>query len=113
MQLRPDRAQEISASTGRRYLDDPLSSERRLNLRDSNKVEIHQRGNTRFSGSIPVRVAALGVVILLNRALLLVEQATHIGSFVGHAIADWTVVCATIVMTKFLYEKGSAESKQR
>ena len=37
---------------------------------------------------------------------------THIGSFFGNAIADWTGVFVTIVMTKFLYEKGSAESKQ-
>ena len=37
---------------------------------------------------------------------------THFGSFFGNAIADWTGVFVTIVMTKFLYEKGSAESKQ-
>ena len=38
--------------------------------------------------------------------------STHIGSFFGNAIADWTGVFVTVVMTKFLYEKGSAESKQ-
>ena len=37
---------------------------------------------------------------------------THIGSFFGNAIADWTGVLVTIVMTKHLYEKGSAESKK-
>jgi hypothetical protein len=36
---------------------------------------------------------------------------THIGSFFGNAIADWTGVLVTVVMTKHLYEKGSAESK--
>ena len=40
------------------------------------------------------------------------NPSTHIGSFFGNAIADWTGVFVTIVMTKFLYEKGSAESKQ-
>jgi len=40
------------------------------------------------------------------------NQDTHLGSFFGNAIADWTGVFVTIVMTKFLYEKGSAESKQ-
>ena len=39
------------------------------------------------------------------------DPATHIGSFFGNAIADWTGVFVTVVMTKFLYEKGSAESK--
>jgi len=40
------------------------------------------------------------------------NPSTHLGSFFGNAIADWTGVFVTIVMTKFLYEKGSAESKQ-
>ncbi len=39
------------------------------------------------------------------------NPATHIGSFFGNAIADWTGVFVTVVMTKHLYEKGSAESK--
>ena len=37
---------------------------------------------------------------------------THLGSFFGNAIADWTGVLVTVVMTKHLYEKGSSESKQ-
>ena len=40
------------------------------------------------------------------------NQNTHIGSFFGNAIADWTGVLVTVVMTKHLYEKGSAESKK-
>jgi len=40
------------------------------------------------------------------------NPSSHIGSFFGNAIADWAGVFVTIVMTKFLYEKGSAESKQ-
>jgi len=56
-------------------------------------------------------LAALGVVILLIVLYRWSNPATHIGSFFGNAIADWTGVFVTIVMTKFLYEKGSAESK--
>ena len=37
---------------------------------------------------------------------------THWGSFFGNAIADWTGVVVTILATKHLYERGSAESKQ-
>ncbi|MGA8152192.1 MAG: hypothetical protein WB952_14665 [Terriglobales bacterium] len=40
------------------------------------------------------------------------DPTTHIGSFFGNAIADWTGVLVTVVMTKHLYEKGSSESKQ-
>jgi hypothetical protein len=57
-------------------------------------------------------LAALGVVILLVVLYRSSDPATHVGSFFGNAIADWTGVFVTIVMTKFLYEKGSAESKQ-
>src|ERR1700719_2505502 len=57
-------------------------------------------------------LAALAVVILLIVLYRWSNPSTHIGSFFGNAIADWSGVFVTIVMTKFLYEKGSAESKQ-
>ena len=57
-------------------------------------------------------LAALAVVILLIALYRWSNPSTHLGSFFGNAIADWTGVFVTIVMTKFLYEKGSAESKQ-
>ena len=57
-------------------------------------------------------LAALGVVLLLIVLYPWSDPSTHLGSFLGNAIADWTGVFVTIVMTKFLYEKGSAESKQ-
>jgi hypothetical protein len=56
--------------------------------------------------------SALGVVILLLVLYRWSNPSTHLGSFFGNAIADWTGVFVTVVMTKFLYEKGSAESKQ-
>jgi hypothetical protein len=57
-------------------------------------------------------LAALGVVLLLIALYQWSNPSTHIGSFFGNAIADWTGVFVTVVLTKFLYEKGSAESKQ-
>jgi hypothetical protein len=57
-------------------------------------------------------LAALGVVILLVVLYRWSNPSTHLGSFFGNAIADWTGVFVTVVMTKFLYEKGSTESKQ-
>jgi len=56
-------------------------------------------------------LAALGVVALLLALYRGSNPATHLGSFFGNAIADWTGVFVTVVMTKYLYEKGSAESK--
>ena len=57
-------------------------------------------------------LAVLGVLILWIALYCLSDPSTHIGSFFGNAIADWTGVLLTVVLTKHLYEKGSAESKQ-
>jgi hypothetical protein len=57
-------------------------------------------------------LSALGVVLLLIVLYSRANWHTHVGSFFGNAIADWSGVFVTIVMTKFLYEKGSKESKQ-
>jgi hypothetical protein len=57
-------------------------------------------------------LTALGVVILLIVLYCRSNPDTHLGSFFGNAIADWTGVLVTVVMTKYLYEKGSAESRQ-
>jgi hypothetical protein len=40
------------------------------------------------------------------------DPNTHWGSFFGNAIADWTGLVVTVVATKFMYEKGSAESRR-
>ncbi len=57
-------------------------------------------------------LAALAVVIALILLYRGSNPSTHLGSFFGNAIADWTGVFVTVVMTKFLYEKGSTESKK-
>lgn len=57
-------------------------------------------------------LTAVSVVLLLILLYLRADPATHLGSFYGNAIADWTGVCITIVLTKYLYEKGSRESRQ-
>ena len=57
-------------------------------------------------------LAALGVVAGLIGLYCKSNPNTHLGSFFGNAIADWTGVLVTVVMTKYLYEKGSRESKR-
>ena len=57
-------------------------------------------------------LTALGVVILLIVFYCFSNPDTHLGAFFGNAIADWTGVVVTVVMTKYLYEKGSSESRQ-
>ena len=57
-------------------------------------------------------LTALGVVLFLIALYGRSNPSTHLGSFFGNAIADWTGVLVTILMTKHLYEKGSADSKK-
>jgi hypothetical protein len=40
------------------------------------------------------------------------DEKTHWGSFFGNAIADWTGLLIMVLATKFLYERGSKESKR-
>jgi peptidoglycan/LPS O-acetylase OafA/YrhL len=72
-----------------------------------------QKGNAKqFLRKHSLSMSALGIVILLIALYSSADPSTHLGSFFGNAIADWTGVFVTILMTKHLYEKGSAESKQ-
>ena len=48
------------------------------------------------------------LIVLYQRS----NPTTHLGSFFGNAIADWTGVFVTVMMTKYLYEKGSTQSKR-
>ena len=55
---------------------------------------------------------SLGIVALWIALYTRSNPNSHLGSFFGNAIADWTGVLVTVVMTKYFYEKGSSESKQ-
>src|SRR5271157_5763156 len=56
-------------------------------------------------------LAALGIVVTLIVAYTRADPSTHLGSFFGNAIADWSGVLVTVILTKHLHERGSAESK--
>jgi hypothetical protein len=68
-------------------------------------------GKSTFFRKHALSSAALTVVLFLIALYSKSDQNTHLGSFFGNAIADWTGVLVTVLMTKHLYEKGSAESK--
>lgn len=53
-------------------------------------------------------IAFLSLWIILYASA---NPSTHLGSFFGNAIADWSGVVVTVLATKYLYEKGSAESR--
>lgn len=53
----------------------------------------------------------VGILALWIALYAISNQNTHIGAFFGNAIADWSGSAAVIVLTKFLYERRSSESK--
>ncbi len=55
-------------------------------------------------------VASISILCLWIVLYIFSDPGTHLGSFFGNAIADWSGVVVTVVMTKYLYEKGSSES---
>jgi hypothetical protein len=59
-------------------------------------------------------LSLVSIAILLSWILLYLfsDPRTHLGSFFGNAIADWTGVVVTVLATKYMYEKGSSESRR-
>jgi hypothetical protein len=64
-----------------------------------------------FLAQHSLSVASVGVLILWIVLYSVGNPKTHWGSFFGTAIADWSGVVVTVLATKYLYERGSAESR--
>jgi len=50
------------------------------------------------------------ILLLWTVLYIYSDPSTHLGSFFGNAIADWSGVVVTVLVTKHMYEKGSVES---
>ena len=56
-------------------------------------------------------IASVGILVLWIGLYSVSSHHSHIGSFFGNAIADWSGVVVMVFATKYLYERGSAESR--
>jgi hypothetical protein len=56
-------------------------------------------------------LVAAGFLILWVILYAVSDPETHLGVFYGNSVADWTGVLIMVVGTKYLFEKGSKESK--
>src|SRR5579885_942506 len=56
-------------------------------------------------------IATITILTLWTILSIYADPSTHWGSFFGNAIADWSGVLVTVLATKYMYEKGSAESR--
>ena len=84
-------------------LQDPLKPPRDV------RPKHHQRG---FFHEHSLSVTSIAILLVWISFYIFSNPSTHIGSFFGNAIADWSGVVVTVLATKFLYEKGSAESRK-
>jgi hypothetical protein len=71
-----------------------------------------RRKNESFVRHHSLSLATAGILLVWICLYALSDDSTHLGSFFGNAIADWSGVLVTILATKYMYEKGSAESRQ-
>lgn len=58
-------------------------------------------------------LTSAAILITWTVLYIVSDPSKHWGSFFGNAIADWSGVLVTVLATKFLYEIGSEESRQR
>jgi len=70
-----------------------------------------RRGNRGFFHEHSLSIASIAIMCLWIGSYIFSNPSTHWGSFFGNAIADWSGVVITVLATKYLYEKNSAESK--
>jgi hypothetical protein len=57
-------------------------------------------------------IAAAIVLVAWITLYTVSNEKTHWGSFFGNAIADWSGLLVIVIATKYLYERGSAESRK-
>lgn len=68
--------------------------------------------NRKFFHRHSLSIVAIGLLMLWIVLYQFSDPATHLGSFFGNAIADWSGSVVLILGTKFLLEVQSAESRR-
>ncbi len=70
-----------------------------------------KRGKEGFLRHHSLSLVAIALLLLWLVGYMYLDPKTHLGSFFGNAIADWSGSVIIILGTKFLYEIRSAESR--
>jgi hypothetical protein len=66
----------------------------------------------RFLHQHALSIASAAILLAWIGLYSVSDPRTHLGSFFGNAIADWSGVVVMVLATKHLYEQGSAESRR-
>ena len=78
-----------------------------MNVRQHQRTHLWKKLLHKHSLSIATALVLATWIVLYTRS----NPASHLGSFFGNAIADWTGLLVTVLATKYFYEIGSAESR--
>src|SRR5437762_4237550 len=68
--------------------------------------------NRSFFEHHSLSIVVIAILIVWIFLYARANPSTHLGSFFGNAVADWTGLVVTVIATKYFYEIGSAESRQ-
>jgi hypothetical protein len=74
------------------------------------KARRHRNGS--FFRHHSLSIVVIGILFLWIFLYTRANPSTHIGSFFGNAVADWTGLAVTVIATKYFFEIGSAESRR-
>ncbi|MGB6875807.1 MAG: hypothetical protein WBD87_07205 [Candidatus Acidiferrales bacterium] len=77
----------------------------------ANPQPLHHRKRG-FFHEHSLSIASSAILLLWICLYLISNPSTHLGSFFGNAIADWSGTVVMVLATKYLYEKGSTESRR-
>src|SRR5262245_17962579 len=73
---------------------------------------VPRRARESFLARHSLSLVAISVLTVWIVLYSVSSPSTHLGSFFGNAIADWTGLVVMVMATKYLYERGSAESRR-
>ena len=69
---------------------------------------VHSRGLVHQHS---LSISAIAILLLWTCLYIVSDPSTHLGSFYGNAIADWSGVVITVLATKYLCQRNSAKSR--
>ena len=75
------------------------------------QVSFRRQKNRTFFQRHGLTIITSAILVFWIVLYSITDEKRHIGSFFGNAIADWTGLVIMVLATKYLYERGSKESK--
>jgi hypothetical protein len=81
-------------------------------LREHHRTSVTRRHKVSFLRRHSLSIVSISILLCWFLLYSRSNPDSHLGAFFGNAIADWTGVVIMVVFTKFMYEKGSVESRE-